>query len=72
MNLELNTLKEERADLERQIAALEGSRSALYTPGITVVPQQGAVSSEIDQQLEQLRAAIVEIDTKINAVSGEV
>ena len=38
--------------------------------GITVVPQEGTASTEIDQQLEQLRAVIVEIDTQINAAAG--
>jgi hypothetical protein len=36
-------------------------------PGITLVPQQGTAPTEIDQQLEQLRAAVVEIDGKIAA-----
>jgi hypothetical protein len=68
---ELNTLKEQRAELERQIAALEGKSNALYMPGITIVPEEGAPPIELDPQLERLRAAIVEIDTKISAALGE-
>ena len=67
MNTELSELKKERAKLQGQIAALEGQRNALYMPGITMVPQQGTIPSEIDQQLEQLQATIVEIDGKIAA-----
>ena len=67
MNTQLRELKKERTELQRQIAALEGQRNALYMPGITIVPQQGTAPTEIDQQLEQLRAAIVELDGKIAA-----
>ena len=69
MNTELSELKKQRAELQGQIAALEGQRNALYMPGITVVPQQGTAPNEIDQQLEQLRATIVEIDGKIAATA---
>jgi hypothetical protein len=37
MNTELTELKKERAELQGQIAALEGQRNALYMPGITIV-----------------------------------
>ena len=67
MNTQISELKKERAELQGRIAALEGQRNALYMPGITIVPQQGTAPTEIDQQLEQLRAAIVEIDGKIAA-----
>jgi len=67
MNTELTELKKERAELQGQIAGLEGQWNALYMPGITIVSQQGTIPSEIDQQLEQLRATIVEIDGKIAA-----
>ena len=45
----------------------ENDRIALYMPGI---PQQGTLPTEADQQIEQLRAAIVEIDAKIATLSG--
>jgi hypothetical protein len=40
-------------------------------PGITIVPEEGATPNEMDAHLEELRSAIVEIDTKITAASGE-
>jgi cell division protein FtsB len=67
---ELDALKARRAELERQIAALESLRMALYMPGITLVPQEGLPANDADQQLEQLRAAIVEIDTQIGTLTG--
>ena len=48
----------------------ENDRIALYMPGITLIPQQGTLTTEADQQIEQLRAAIVEIDAKIATLSG--
>ena len=70
MGSEVDELKQRRAELEHQIAALENDRIALYMPGITLVPQQGTLPTEADQQIEQLRAAIVEIDAQIAALSG--
>ncbi len=70
MSAEVDELRKRRADLELQIAALENERSALYMPGITLVPQQGILPTEADQQIEQLRAAIVEIDGQIASLSG--
>ena len=63
-------LKQRRAELKRQIAALESDRIALYMPGITLVPQQGTLPTEADEQIERLRAAIVEIDAQIATLSG--
>jgi hypothetical protein len=48
----------------------ENDRIALYMPGITLIPQQGTLTTEADQQIEQLRAAIVEIDAQIATLSG--
>ena len=36
----------------------ENDRIALYMPGITLIPQQGTLPTEADQQIEQLRAAM--------------
>ncbi len=66
----VDELKKRRADLELQIAALENERIALYMPGITLVPQEGSLPTEADQEIEQLRAAIVEIDGQIASLSG--
>ena len=41
---EIEALKARRAELERQIAALESLQSSLYMPGITLIPQEGAPS----------------------------
>jgi cell division protein FtsB len=38
---QVEALKARRAELERQIAALESDRVALYMPGVTIVPQEG-------------------------------
>ena len=38
---EIEALKARRAELERQIAALESTRMSLYMPGITLIPQEG-------------------------------
>jgi hypothetical protein len=67
---EVEKLMKQRADLELRIAALENERVALYMPGITLVPQQGALPTGADQEIEQLRAAIVEIDAQIASLSG--
>ena len=65
MTTKLSSLKLKRVELQHQIAKLEGTRASLYTPGITLVPQEGPLPNEIDQQIEQLRAALIEIDTAI-------
>ena len=70
MSTEVDELKKRRAELQLQIAALENERVALYMPGITQVPQQGTFPTEADQQIEQLRAAIIEIDGQIASLSG--
>ena len=67
---EIEALKARRAELERQIAALESRRMALYMPGITLVPQEGLPADDSDQQLSHLRAAIVEIDTQLGTLTG--
>jgi hypothetical protein len=66
MTDQVEALKARRAELERQIAALESDRVALYMPGITIIPQEGLPCDDAaDQQLAHLRAAIVEIDTQL-------
>lgn len=70
MNDEIEALKARRAELERQIAALESLQTALYMPGITLVPQEGIPADDADQQLAHLRAAIIEIDTQIGELAA--
>jgi hypothetical protein len=67
---EIEALKARRAELERQIAALESTRVALYMPGITLIPQEGLPTDDSDQQLSHLRAAIIEIDTQLGTLTG--
>ena len=68
---EVKALKARRAELKRQIAALESDRVALYMPGISIIPQEGLQADDAaDQQLAHLRAAIVEIDTQIGALTA--
>ena len=71
MTTELSSLKLKRAELQQQITKLEGMRASLYTPGITLVPQEGPLPNEIDEQIEQLRNALIEIDTAINSTGNE-
>ena len=70
MNDEIEALKARRAELERQIAALESLQTALYMPGITLIPQEGILADDADQQLAHLRAAIIEIDTQIGELAA--
>ncbi len=70
MTIELDALRRRRAELERRIAELKGTHAALYTPGITLVPQQGPPPPQgIDQEVAQLEAAIVELDAEIITAS---
>ena len=71
MTTELSSLKLKRAELQHQIAQLEATRASLYTPGITLVPQEGPLPNEIDEQIEQLRTALIEVDTAINSTANE-
>ena len=70
VNDEIEALKARRAELERQIAELESLQTALYMPGITMVPPQGVADGDADQQLAHLRAAIIEIDTQIGTLAA--
>lgn len=59
-------LVEQRAQLERQLHHLKTRRTLIYTPGITMVSDQPAPTDEqIDLQIEDLEAAIAQIDEAI-------
>ena len=63
-------LKAKRAELEREIESLESTRVALYMPGITIVPHEGLPEEDANQQLARLKAAIIEIDTRLGALGA--
>jgi hypothetical protein len=69
MTTALDTLKERRLELERQIAALKSTRNTLYTPGITLMAGDHPATHEFDQEIAELEAFIREIDTAIGAAS---
>jgi hypothetical protein len=71
MSDEIEALEARRAELERQIVELESLQTALYMPGITLIPQEGLPANDTDQQLAHLRAAIVEIDTQIGELAAD-
>ena len=52
------------------MAELESLQTSLYMPGITLVPQEGILADDADQQLAHLRAAIIEIDTQIGELAA--
>jgi hypothetical protein len=70
VNDEIEALKTRRAELERQIAELGSLPTALYMPGITMVPPQDVSDGDADQQLAHLRAAIIEIDTRLGDLAA--
>ncbi len=66
------SLMEQRADLYSQLRALQDGRDGLYTPGVTVVSGQTPPADEhIDLQIEELEAAIAQIDEALKSV-GEI
>lgn len=64
-----DTLNERRVELERRIAALNSTRNALYTPGITLIAGDHLATHEFDQEIAELEAFIREIDAEIGAAS---
>jgi hypothetical protein len=67
---EIEALKARRAELEPEIESLESTRVALYMPGITILPQEGLPEEDACQQLARLKAAIIEIDTQLGALTA--
>jgi hypothetical protein len=70
MTNEIEALKARRAELEREIESLESTRVALYMPGVTLVPQEGLPEEDSNQELARLKAAIIEIDTRLGALTA--
>jgi hypothetical protein len=70
MTITLGKLKERRLELEQRIAALKGTRSALSTPGITLVAGDHPAAHEFDQEITELGSTILEIDAEISTASA--
>ncbi|MGA7456735.1 MAG: hypothetical protein WBW51_05335 [Methyloceanibacter sp.] len=61
---------ERRAELEKQLRKLTEKGDALYTPGRSVVPEHLPETDEqTELQIEELQAAIAEIDEALKKVS---
>lgn len=57
------SLVEQRAELEKQLRSLTDRRDGLYWPGITLVSDRPRPENEqLDLQIEELQAAIAQID----------
>ncbi len=62
-------LKERRAELEKLLRDLMDSRDGLYTPGITMISGQPPPANEqVDLEIEELQAAIAQIDEALKNV----
>jgi transposase len=65
------SLVEQRAELEKQLRSLTDRRDGLYWPGITLVSDQPRSADEQTAlQIEELQAAIAQIDEALNNPSG--
>jgi hypothetical protein len=63
-------LLERRAELERQLRELTDKGDPLYMPGMTVVPGQlPGIDEQTELQIEELQAAIAEIDEELKQAS---
>jgi transposase len=59
-------LKERRAELEKQLRSLTERSDGLYFPGLTIVSEQPPPTDEQTAlQIEELQAAIAEIDEEL-------
>jgi 2'-5' RNA ligase len=66
------SLEEQRAALERQLERLKAQREDrwLYMPGVTIISDQAPMPDEqIDLQIEELQAAIAQIEEAIRMCS---
>jgi hypothetical protein len=64
------SLSERRAALEKQLRELTDRGDPLYMPGMTVVPGQlSATDEQTELQIEELQAAIAEIDEELKRAS---
>ncbi len=64
------SLVEQRVELKRLLDSLTDKRDGLYTPGITVVSgRPEAANEQLDLQIEELQAAIAQIDETLKGCS---
>jgi hypothetical protein len=62
------SLMEQRMQLERQLRHLQDHRDLLYMPGVTLISGEAPPPSEqIELQIEELQAAIAQIDEAIKS-----
>ena len=62
-------LLERRAELEKQLRELTDRGDPLYMPGMTIVPGQLSATEQTELQIEELQAAIAEIDEELKQAS---
>jgi DNA-binding transcriptional MerR regulator len=64
------SLRERRAELERQLRRLAGRRNELYMPGVTLISgEPPPLPEQIELEIEELQAAIAEIDEELKRSS---
>ena len=64
------SLLERRAELDKQLRELTERGNPLYMPGMTVVPRPlPAMDEQTELQIEELQAAIAEIDEELDQAS---
>jgi hypothetical protein len=64
------SLLERRAELEKQLRDLTDRGNPLYMPGMTVVSGQlSGADEQTELQIEELQAAIAEIDEELKQAS---
>jgi transposase len=66
------SLTEQRAELEKLLRGLLDTRDGLYTPGVTMISGQPPPANEqLDLEIEELQAAIAQIDGALKNVSED-
>lgn len=63
------SLMEKRAELEKQLQSLTDRGDALYTPGRSIISGDGRPYEQTALQIEELQAAIAEIDEELKGAA---
>ena len=64
------SLMEKRAELEKQLQSLTYRGGALYTPGMTMISgEPWQIDEQTSLQIEELQAAIAEIDEALKGAA---